>query len=261
MEKNRFRELIKSGKVIMGLYIFIPSEAVVDIIGWAGFDFVILDTEHASYDIRCMENLVRAAEARQMATVARIASPDPFLTQRVLDTGVDGVMFARINSRQDAENAVRFSRLAPMGERGTCPGMRAGRYHLMSRDEYNRRASETIVGVNIETKEGLEQAKEIISVPGIDYLRSGPNDLSASLGVSEDDPQVAGAWQHLSKLAKSAGVQFMMHADNPKEVLAALQKDNDLRLFFFYTDSCQFGKCLRGLVEETREIAAQFSKV
>ena len=148
-----------------------------------------------------------------------------------------------------------------MGERGTCPGMCAGKYHLMPRDEYDRRSNETVVGVNIETKEGLEHTNEIVSVPGIDYVRCGPNDLSASLGVSEDDPQVTEAYQHITKLARSAGVEFMMHAQNQEEVLQALQRDNNLRLFFFYTDSGQLSRCLRGLVDGSREVAAQYSKV
>ena len=259
-ETNKFRKILNSGDFAMGIYIFVPSEAVVDILGWAGFDFVILDTEHASYDLKVMENLVRTAEARNMATIARIGAFDALLTQRVLDTGVDGVMFARVSSRQEAETAVRLSKLGPSGDRGACPGMRAGKYFLMSEDEYDRRANEIVVGVMIKTKQGLEHAEEIISVPGIDFIRTGSSDLAWSMGLKRDDPRVRKGMERIANLAKAAGVNFMEIAHNSRQVAEALQRDSNVRLFFSITDSYHMGKYFQGLIQESRNYASQYPR-
>src|SRR4051812_7940079 len=84
---NVFREMMRSGDFAAGMFCFIPSEAIVDIAAYAGFDYLIFDPEHASYDVAMIERLVRATEAAGIASVVRLSHPDPYLIARVLDTG------------------------------------------------------------------------------------------------------------------------------------------------------------------------------
>jgi 4-hydroxy-2-oxoheptanedioate aldolase len=256
-EGNAFRRLLRSD-FAAGMFSFIPSEAVVDIVGYAGFDFLIFDTEHASYDVAMIERLVRAADAVGIASVVRISHPDPYLIARVLDTGVDGLMFARINSRQEAEDIVANSRLAPLGRRGSCPGMRAGQYFLMPRDEYTRRSNDVAIVVMIETKEGLDDVEGILSVDGIDGVAVGPVDLSYSLGVgSREAPEVAEAIARVTRLARAKGKGVMASAKTLDELAAYLKRQDGPRMFWYTTDAYQIGNHFRELMRKSRELVAE----
>jgi 4-hydroxy-2-oxoheptanedioate aldolase len=256
-EENAFRRLLTS-EFAAGMFSFIPSEAIVDIVGYAGFDFLIFDTEHASYDVAMIERLARAADAVGIASVVRISHPDPYLIARVLDTGVHGLMFARISSRREAEEIVSSSRLAPLGKRGSCPGMRAGQYFLMPRDEYTRRSNDVAIVVMIETKEGLEDAEGILSVDGIDGVAVGPVDLSYSLGVgSREAPEVAEAIAHVTRLARAKGKGVMASAKTLDELAGYLKRKEGPRVFWYTTDAYQIGNCFRELMRKSHELVAE----
>jgi 4-hydroxy-2-oxoheptanedioate aldolase len=257
-QPNAFRHILTSGDFAAGMFSFIPSEAIVDIVGYAGFHFLIFDTEHASYDVAVIERLVRASEAAGIATVVRISHPDPYLIARVLDTGVDGLMFARISSRREAEAIVNNSRLAPLGSRGSCPGMRAGQYFLMPRDEYTRRSNDVAIVVMIETKEGLDDVEGILSVDGIDGVAVGPVDLSYSLGVgSREAPEVAEAIARVTKLARARGKGVMASAKTFDELGGYLKRKEGPRVFWYTTDAYQIGNHFRELMRRSHEIVAE----
>lgn len=254
MEGNRLRELFQSGRLVLGLVIHMPSTAMVDIAGYAGFDFIRLDLEHGAYDFQLMENMVRAAEAAQLATMVRLV-PDPSLITRVMDMGVDCLMFPAGASREAAENLVRLCRTRPMGELGVSPATRAGKYEIMPMDDYVHRLNKVIIGVMIESKEALEQAKEILSVPGIEAVLCGPHDLSRSLGVKPDDPVITEARQRVIKLAKAAGVTYMQ-STQPEMMAKWLQRDKSLRIFTT-ADSRLISHAFQAYVQESREIKAK----
>ncbi|MBI4199784.1 MAG: 4-hydroxy-2-oxovalerate aldolase [Chloroflexi bacterium] len=260
MKGNRFRELLQSRKFAAGMFVFIPAEAIVDMLGYAGFHFVMFDNEHASYDIAFIERLARAAEAAGIPCIVRLSHPDPYVIARVLDTGVDGLLFARVESKNTAEDIVTLCRIPPMGKRGACQGSRAGDYFLMSQDDYTRRSNDVAIAVMIETKEGLAHAEEILGVPGVDAVIMGPGDLSFSLGVSRDDPRLVEAQEHIIKLAKSAGVTVMVPAKTPEDTAQWLQREDGPRVFFYTTDAYQIGNCFRGLMKRSRELVARFAK-
>ena len=258
MTDNKMRQLIQSGKLGRGIFVFIPSEAVIDVIGWAGFDFVILDTEHASYDLRWIERMARAAEARNMATLCRISNPDPYLIQRVLDTGVDGVVFARVSTKKEAEGLVESCNLAPMGgTRGAGVGMRAGQYHLMSAGEYNRRSADVVKMVMIETKEGMDNAKDIASVHGIDLMHVGIMDLAWDLDCAMEGREIDEALKKINQITHTTNVRQMITVANPEEMGKWLKRDSSQRLFWCFTDMFFLSNALKGFIQESNEVAAK----
>ncbi len=260
MEENRLRQLFHSGRVVFGIFAMVPSAAMVDMIGYAGFDFVRLDLEHTPYDLELLENMVRAAEAARIPTLVRMYGPDPYMIARVLDTGADGILLAQCSSKQEAEDLVRMCRLRPMGIRGACPASREAKYRIMPMEEYKRQANQKVVAIMIENKEGLEHAEEILSVPGIDVVQVAPDDLCISLGVSIDDPVIAKARERIIKLAKSAGVSYMHSAFTPEAVGEWLQRHKDIRIFGMAADAILITRSLQALVQRSREVAAQFVK-
>lgn len=254
--ENKFREILRGGRFTMGMFSFIPSEAIVDIAGYAGLDYLIFDTEHASYDIALIERQVRAAEAANIASIVRISHPDPYLIARVLDTGVDGLMFARVSSKEAAEEAVKFCRLPPLGERGVCPGSRAGHFHFMPRDEYTRISNDVAIAVMIETKDGLDQIEDILRVPGIDGVAIGRSDLSYSMGSERDAPEVLEAQDRIVKLATSLGLGSMISAKSP-EIMADFLRRTGARTYWYSTESYQIGSHFQDLVQRSQKLAAE----
>jgi 4-hydroxy-2-oxoheptanedioate aldolase len=254
---NKFRQLLQGGEFAAGMMCFIPSETIVDLAGYAGFDYLMFDAEHASYDVAWIERLVRASEAIPIPSIARLPGPDPTLIARVLDTGIDGLMFARVASAAQAAEIVSLCRLAPVGKRGACPGSRTGRYFLVEKGEYARRANDAAIVLMIETKEGFEDIEGILAVPGVDAVVVGPSDLSYSLGIERDDPRVAEAQERVIKLARAAGVGVMSIVKKPEDITPWLQMPDGPRMFWYTTDSYQIGSWFRSLVQDSHELVEQ----
>lgn len=181
--RNRLKEATREGRESFGLFCSIPSPVVVEMIGHAGYDFVIVDTEHVLINPETLEHMIRAAEAVGLTALVRVpdASPGPVL--RALDGGAQGVVVPHVRTRADAEAAVRASRYHPLGERSLNSGRPAG-FGRADLVDYMRRANEEVlVVVMIEDREGVERIGEVLSVPGVDMVLEGAADLSQSYGV------------------------------------------------------------------------------
>jgi len=158
--------------------------AVVEIMGFAGFDFVIIDEEHGPISIENSQNLIRAAESVKITPIIRVGNNDEVLILRALDIGAQGIEIPQINSKSDALRAVKSVKYSPQGERGVCRYVRAANYSSMDKFKYFESANkETMIIAHIEGVEGINNLDEILSVPGIDVIFIGPYDLSQSLGI------------------------------------------------------------------------------
>jgi 4-hydroxy-2-oxoheptanedioate aldolase len=257
VEGNAFRSLLKSD-FAAGIFSFIPSEMVVDLIAYAGFDFVVFNTEHGTDDIAVIERLVRAATAVGVAPVVSIAhAPDTGFVSRVLDTGAEGLIFARISSRQEAEAVVRSSRLGPRGDREPFLGTRAAHYFRMPVDEYRRRSDDVVVAILIETREALDNAEEIVAVDGLDAVAVGPADLADSLGVARDGPEIKQAIERVTRLARANGKDVMAPAKDFDELESHLRHEDGPRVFWFASDTFHISNQFHGLTEKGRELVAK----
>jgi 4-hydroxy-2-oxoheptanedioate aldolase len=257
VEGNVFRRLLKS-EFAAGMFSLIPSETIVDIAGYAGFHFLVFDTEHGTFDLAIIDRLVRAANAVGMASVVRLPHhPDPHFITRVLDLGVDGLIFARISSRQDAEAVVQSSRQAPLGTLGPFPGLRTGHYFRMPASEYVRRANDVAIVVLIETKEGFDDVEGILSVDGLDGVAVGPVDLSCALGVPRDGPEIKAAIARVTSLARAKGKGVMASAKDFDELESHLRSEDGPRVFWYATDTYHISNHFHMLMEKSRELIAE----
>ncbi len=260
MEQNKLRQLFKSGNVTVGMLIGIPTPTIVDMAGCAGFDWLVLDTEHCTYDLEVLENMARAADSRGVPTLVRVYGPDPHLITKVLDTGVDGVMLARCSTKQQAEDLVKFCRLPPLGDRGPEPATRAAMYGTMTMKDYERRVNDAVVAIMIETKEGLENIDELMSVPGIDAVAVGPSDLSWSLGVERGGPEFREAAYRVYKSALAAGVIPIRTLLSPEAIRDYLPREGELRVFHWAADRLVITRYLQEGVKKCKEIAGEYLK-
>jgi len=181
---NRLKERLADKKYIVGPFLKLPSPAVVEIMGIAGFDYVIIDCEHGPLNILAAEDMVRAAHLAGISAVIRVGENNAGMISRALDIGADAVQVPQICSKKDAEDLLQAAKYFPAGERGVCRYVRAAKYSAVEKNEYFKKANqESMVIIHIEGQEGINNLDEIISVDGIDIVFIGPYDLSQSLGL------------------------------------------------------------------------------
>ncbi len=185
----RIKQLLSEGKIVRLFGIGqLLSPKLIEIVGEHGdFDGLWLDAEHAGIGMREIEVATLAAKAAGLDQFVRLPATDYASIMRPLEAGAGGVMVSMVRSAADAEQAVRWAKFWPRGERGMNGGNRDGRFGLMPLKDYVEKANrETFVGVQIETASALASVAEIASVPDIDLLFVGPADISQVLGVPGD---------------------------------------------------------------------------
>lgn len=209
MKRNAMKAKLHAGEPAFGVSIMIPSPQLVEMIGGLGFDWVLLDCEHGTMTIESLELMVMAAEAAGLTPIARPRSKSPDEILQVLDRGAMGVQVPHVNTRQDAEAALAAVKYHPLGERTHASGTRAARYDLtMKPSDYTAWANaESLVCVQLETAEAIENADEILAVDGIDVFFIGPTDLAQSMGFPGDlsAPPVAEAIEKTMQKIVDAG--------------------------------------------------------
>lgn len=209
MQKNLTKAKIKAGQVAVGTFLNINHPRMAELIGYSGFDFVIFDAEHGPLDYETTESLVRGAELTGVTPLARIAQNVRQVILRFMDVGVMGAMIPMVNTKEEAEAAVQAVKYYPEGIRGLA-AVRAARYGVMeSFPEYVKTANEeTMVIVQAETVQAVNNLPEILSVPGIDVCFVGPTDLAASMGYAGDfnRPEVQDMLYKAIRTIRDAGV-------------------------------------------------------
>ena len=201
-----FRERITSGRMITGSWLSIPDIAVAEILAQAGFDFLLIDGEHAPIDPVQLFPLAVAAERRGCPVVYRVRSNDPGLIKAALDIGIAGLMVPMVETPAEAAAVVAAAKYPPAGRRGMGP-WRAANYGIDSAD-YGRRANdETAIIVQIESGTAVGLAAEIAAISGVDALFVGPADLAGSLGlpVGSVAARLTEAIAHVAASARSTG--------------------------------------------------------
>ncbi|NBE55458.1 HpcH/HpaI aldolase family protein [Streptomyces boluensis] len=217
LRPNAVKAKLAAGEEVDGLFCSIPEPSVVEMIGCAGYDFAILDTEHALVDPQTLENLIRAAEAVGLTAFVRVPEDDPGAILRVLDAGAMGVVVPHVRGRSDIDRAIRAARYAPEGMRSLGGGRGPG-FGAIPPVEYTQRANAEIsVIALIEDREGVEAIDEILAGGGVDLVLPGPADLSQSYGVPWQltHPLVRDAVNTLRASCAEHGVPYCAMARSP----------------------------------------------
>ena len=184
MRANATKARLRAGECVYGCFVRYPDPGLAELLALQGFDFLVLDGEHGTMEPRECENMVRAAELRNVTPVVRVPANVAPVILRFMDTGAQGVHIPLATSAEDADAAVRSVKYWPRGTRGLT-GVRAASYGQEEPlAEYVAQANEeTLVVVQIETRDALERVPEIGAVDGVDVVFVGPTDLSHALGV------------------------------------------------------------------------------
>lgn len=202
---------------MLGTFVQTSDPTVVEILALAGFDFVLVDCEHAPLSAESMKGLMIAASSAGIVPVVRVKQNNASLVMEPLDSGALGVQIPHVRTAEDAHNAVTFARYHPMGERGVNPHVRATHYCPEDFQAYMRWSNEnSMVVAQVEGVEGVDHIDEILEVKGLDVIFLGPYDLSQSAGVpgQVNHPAVVDRMKGVIVKAKNRGVAVGTFADN-----------------------------------------------
>ncbi len=180
---KKIRDALDAGKCIYGPFMKTNDPMFVEAAGLAGFDFVILDTEHGPVSFESQQNNIRAAEARQTVPIIRLKDHNENTIGQALDIGAYGIQVPQITTAQEAKDVVKFAKFYPYGSRGVCRFVRAADYSAMDRYKYFESSKDILIILQLEGVDALKNLNEIIEVDGVDILFIGPYDLSQSLGI------------------------------------------------------------------------------
>lgn len=206
LRKNKLKVAIKEGKIVKGMIHYIPHSDVVEMLAASGWDFVQFEGEH-EISVAEAKPLVLAADASGITPLVKLGICDPLLIASWLDIGVQGVKVNHIQTKADAERAVKACKYAPDGERSWCMGARSAG-HCTQPNFAQEANKEVMVILGIEDMQGLNNLESIASVHGVDVITIGPGDMSANLGVpgQYNHPKVRDAFIKMIDMCKAKDV-------------------------------------------------------
>ncbi len=209
--KNLLKDKLQKGEAVIGTFISLGHPDVTEVLSRMGFDWLLIDGEHSVISLEAMTLMMQAMNGSNCTPIVRPQWNDMVIIKRILDIGAHGVLIPWVNTREQAEYAVRACRYPPVGLRGYGP-----RRAALNDPDYMRTANdEILVIVQIETREAVDNVDEILAVDGIDACYIGPFDLAMSYGLGPpkwDDPEYLAAFDRVLGAANKAGKPAGMFA-------------------------------------------------
>lgn len=216
---KNLKHRLQQGETLLGCWLNLGNALTAEIVGLAGFDWVLIDLEHGAGTEHDLVHQLQALEHTPAGAVVRVEGSQRQRIHRVLDLGADGIMCPRVYDTEEARHVVQCLRYPPAGVRGVAQIVRATEFGRRAREYYDA-ADEAILGViQIETAEVLRHVDEIAILVGVDVLFIGPSDLSMALGIfgQLDHPLFRDAVTTTLHAAEQAGKAAGILLTNPDD--------------------------------------------
>lgn len=246
---------MQNGEPSIGTWLALPSPEAAEYISRLGLDWLVVDTEHNAVDIRTLSHMFMAMASSGIAPMVRIPWNSPENFKRVLDAGAWGVVVPMVNTREEAERAVAAARYPTTGMRSVGGGRHALSFDTSAAEYYGNSDEQVLVVIQIEHIDGVNNAEEIFSVPGIDACFIGPNDLAASMGLGlgvsleSDIPEIVEAIEHVRTTANKHGIAPGIHTSGAAGVNMRIEQG-----FQFCALASELRYMLGGLSEAISEV-------
>jgi 2-dehydro-3-deoxyglucarate aldolase len=252
--KNPLKTVLKDNKISIGSWITLGHTSIAEIMAGSGFDWLAVDMEHSVITLDIAQELIKTIEGCGVVPLVRVSENNPNIIKRVIDTGAYGVIVPMINTKEQAEMAVRSVKYPPEGYRGV--GLaRAQGYGQEFSDYASTVNKESVVIIQIEHKDSVKNLESILSVKGIDGCLIGPYDISGSLGVPGDfdHPDVILAIEKVEKICKQKKVPLGKHVIQPDHNLIVDRIQEGYTFLAFSLDILFLGNSCRDQMKLIKE--------
>jgi 4-hydroxy-2-oxoheptanedioate aldolase len=204
---NRLKARIRAGQKCFGTWLQSASPAFAEMAAVAGFDFIVMDEEHGMGGLQHAVDMMRAAACTDTTFIVRVPSSDPVYLRRLVDAGAEGLLVPMVETAEQARAVVEAVRFPPRGRRGNAFDITRSSSFGLVPDYYGRADDNLLIMVQIETALGVENARAIAEVEGVDVVFIGPTDLSGSLGMPGETgaSEVNAAIGRAMEAARAAG--------------------------------------------------------
>lgn len=252
MRQNTVRAALREGKAQVGTWLSLSSPMAARYMARVGFDWITLDIEHSPASWETAALIFGAVADAGNIPLARVPSISHENAKRALDAGAFGIVFPMCLSADEASEAVAACRYPPAGRRSVGGGMHSLNFSAPVSEYYRSANEEILVIVQIEHITAVERCEEICSVPGLDAIFVGPNDLLSSMGqtpaMESDHPDFVAALRHVRETASRLGVAPGIHVANG-EAAQRFMADG----WKFIAVSSDLGFMTQAAVEEARK--------
>lgn len=228
MRPNPVKRLLKAGQPAVGTWLSLGSITASRFMARAGFNWLTIDIEHSLVGWETMTHMLASIADAGCTALARVPANRHDHIKRVLDNGAHGVVVPMVNSRQEAEEAVTAMLYPPFGNRSVGGSVHALNFDTNANDYYAHANEELLVVLQCEHITAVENADAIFSVPGIDAIFVGPNDLAQSMRTKDNKPPSAQAtreaMEHILKTCKKYGVAAGLHTGGAEEAKLRIEE-------------------------------------
>ncbi len=252
---NELKRMLREGQPSVGLFHSLGSPLAAELLGHAGFDWIVIDSEHSTNDVLSVRDQLVALDATGTPAVVRVVEGQPHLIKQFMDAGAQTLLIPMVDSVEYAEALVQAMRYPPEGIRGVASGTRAGQFGLT--DDYLSTANqEACLIIQLESRKALQNLDALLGVDGVDCLFIGPSDLSADMGhlgnPAHPDVQKAieSTLTRIRDAGRSAGI-YVGNAETARKYVSwganFLAAGNDLGIL---------AKAVSGVAQDFRTVTA-----
>ena len=233
LQTSKVKQKLKNGEIVIRAFLRSSDPTSAEIMALAGVDLIVIDNEHYPFNPQRVEALARAAQIYGSGVVIRVPNEEAARVAQMMDCQLQGIKIPHVETKEQALAIVNAVKYAPVGTRGFCPITRAADYGFTaSPADYPVRANrDSVVSIMVETKRGLENLDEILSIPEIDVVAIGPSDVSASYGLpgQPDHPVVKAAIEEGQRKIIASGKCLCDLYKNPEQAKKAIR--SGVRMF------------------------------
>jgi 2,4-dihydroxyhept-2-ene-1,7-dioic acid aldolase len=245
-----FRELLGSlDRTAFGTWVKLPTVDSVELVARAGFDFVVIDMEHAPLDAGVVHQLIGAAVGCRVPALVRVPDRGPATIARVLDSGAAGVLVPHVDTVEDARAMVAAGRFPPHGTRGYGPTVRAGGWGTDAVG-YRESGEQVAVIPQLESREAVEAVRDIGAVDGLGALFVGPADLSVATGLAGNSAEFTALLDEVEAAAKQLRVPIGTATGADPATARSLAQRYDFMMLS--NDATMLGQAAAGLLGAVR---------
>ena len=257
LKQSHVKRVLNDGGTCFGTMLrMVKAPEVISLSAAAGWDYVVLDTEHRDFNSESLKTLALIAKYEKLGFLVRV--PDKLYHQmaHALDLGAEGLVLPRVDTEEEARHIIKSTKYFPLGQRGASISNISTLFRDCSAEQFlDWSNNETLIVVQIETEEAVNRVDSIVSVEGVDAVMIGPFDLSQSLGIPGQtrDPRVEDAFRAVIEACNRHGVAPGVHLTNLED--AKRWASQGMRFITFQYDSQYLLRAFRETVAQLKQFA------